>query len=158
MSIANQLMEEFAKGDAFAAVTLGLLLERECLTPGAATEDNPRGIRTVLGSVADNRLTEEEIAQAKTLLIEYISKHANPHIAALTALAKTQHAEIAEPIVAATRKHIENPDMVPFVEQALDSLQLFRDQKIVKDLYRDLANHSNPTIAERSQEILGTAG
>jgi hypothetical protein len=122
VGIVQDLMATLHRGDTDAddaAVTLGLLIERERVhRPLGGNADEQ-----LLGpELAARRLSHDETIEAVSLLTDYVLEAAEPRVSAIWALGKSADAAIVPALVVVFNQGVEDPQNEDLLQQVLQAL------------------------------------
>lgn len=118
-----------------AALTLGLLIERENLYHPSTGDDG--GIRQILGEEFVNQhLSDEEIRNAVDELINYTHETTVPHARAIWALTKSHDVRILPDLINLLDRFANDPDQENLAYQALIGITTFYSEQSLAAIRR----------------------
>lgn len=122
----DELMETIQRGDGSAqeaALTLGLLIERERVRRPAGDDG---GVRKILGEKwAKRRLSEKQLTEVVDRLIGYVNDTTEPHPMAVWALTKSHDVRALDCFIGLLDRIVSDPAREHLAYQALIGITTF---------------------------------
>lgn len=154
----DELIETIQRGDERAheaALTLGLLIERECVRRPAGDDG---GVRMILGEKwAKRRLSEEELNHAVDRLIDYTNQTAEPHPMAVWALTKSHDIRTLDCFIGLLDRILSDPAREHLAYQALIGTTSFYNPGSLAAIRR-AAEHGHGLVKETAKRYLQIFG
>ena len=154
----DELIERIRRGDEDvyeAALTLGLLIERERARRPAGDDG---GVRAILGEKwAKQRLSEKELDHAVGQLIDYTNQAAEPHPMAVWALTKSHDLRTLDCFIGLLDRILSDPAREHLAYQALIGTTIFYNSRSLA-VIRRAAEQGHGLVKETAAHYLQIFG
>jgi hypothetical protein len=148
-------IREGGDGAQEAALTLGLLIERERVHRSLGDDG---GVAVILGEdLAAQRLSESELESATEELIAYVAERPTPHPMAVWALTKTYDSRAGTPLAELLERILGDADREHLAYQALVGLANLGDDRFLQ-VIRRAARDGHGKVGETAREYLHARG